>query len=240
VSLSLLFPQGGTPPPPATVPTGDARFPATDVYPDPNLYPSQGLYPIPRLLYSTDAVSVTNPNWTDTTTDLRAYSTTRGRGSENEEFDAGTATFVLDDRDRQFDPNVNASIRPFNRWWLLIEFAGEVHDLFKGYAQAYNEDWDESGIVDAATTVTCADEFIVLASVGLPTTDPVRESYSDLIASDNPIAYYNLNEDPTQIAAFEPTPPPPADESAEDEKALKPLKKAKRKAVPSTHRKRFG
>ena len=40
--------------------------------------------------------------------------------------DAGTATIVLDNRTRVFDPAHNTAIRPFNRWWIREQFTGET------------------------------------------------------------------------------------------------------------------
>lgn len=44
------------------------------------------------------------PTWTDISSYLRSFQTRRGRGDELDTFSAGTASFVLDNRDRRFDP----------------------------------------------------------------------------------------------------------------------------------------
>jgi hypothetical protein len=72
--------------------------------------------------------------------------------------------------------------------------SGEVHDLFGGYVESWDQEWPGGGWSDAIVTLTCADEFKVLALDSLPTTSPVRDSYDDLIASDNPAGYWQMNE----------------------------------------------
>lgn len=126
---------------------------------------------------------------------MRDYDISHGRSSTLSEFETGQATLTLDNRTRTFDPLNNALIRPFNRWWIYEEFSGVVEDLFRGYAISYANEWPEKG-KDAIAVVTIADELAVLAAAGLPATDPVRESYSALIAVDLPEAYFDLNEDP--------------------------------------------
>ena len=44
-------------------------------------------------------------SWTDVTAYLRGFETTRGRISELAEFQTGTATVTLDNRDNRFSPN---------------------------------------------------------------------------------------------------------------------------------------
>ena len=157
----------------------------------------QGNLPIIRTLHSTDDVSVSVPTWTDRTTQVRSYSIRRGRNTELDEFDAGTASIVFDNRDRSLDPNNNAAIKPLNRLWLYEEFSGEVHSLIKGYVTAWTQQWPQGGLADATATADMSDEFLVLSQAALPVTTPPRDSYVSLISSDNPDGYWDLNEDPT-------------------------------------------
>jgi len=219
--------------------TGTALWPGASTFPNTNVFPGQDFLPIVRFLLSTDDLSVNNPTYTDYYTRLRSYEVSRGRGSELDDFDAGSATVVVDDRDRTFDPNVNALIRPLNRGWLYVEWSGEVHDLFKGYATSYIESWDQSGIVDAVTTITFADEFLVLAANALSVTSPPRDTYGDLVLSDNPVGYWNFNEDATQIGLFQPTDVSTPDlTEAPEETGIEPLKRGDRRAFPAKPRKR--
>jgi hypothetical protein len=188
--------------------TGPALYPGASTFPGTSVYPGQGDSPIVRCLLTTDDVSASTPNWTDVTADIRSYSVRRGRNAELEDFDAGTATVVLDNRDRSFDPTVNAAIRPRNRLWLFEEFSGETHSLIKSYANSWTQAWDRSGIVDATATVTASDEFSVLArkllpaSGTIPGAPPSREAQIgavlDLVSSQAPRRFQA-----TSIAGYE-------------------------------------
>ena len=158
----------------------------------------QGNKPELWVLYTTDDASVANPNWIDATAKVRSFSTVRGRESELQDVDAGTATITVDNKDRTFDPDMNANIRPMNRWWIRTQFTGETQDLFKGYADSYQQDWD-APVGSAQTRVALTDEVKVLALDALPTTAPPRSSYGDLVQSDNPAGYWPLNEDPATL-----------------------------------------
>jgi len=153
----------------------------------------QGPISLIRARYTTDDASVALPTWIEASSSVRDYDLGHGRSGTLSEFETGQATLTLDNRTRTFDPLSNPLIRPFNRWWIYEEFSGATEDLFRGYAISYANEWPEKG-KDAIATVTLMDELGVLAALGLPTTDPVRENYSSLIAVDLPDAYYPLNE----------------------------------------------
>jgi hypothetical protein len=142
--------------------------------------PGQEVAPVVRCYLSTDDVSVSTPNWANVSADIRSYSVRRGRNSEFNAFDAGTATVVLDNRDRSYDPTVNAAIRPMNRIWLFEEFSGEVHSLFKGYAASYEQNYDRSGVVDATATVQAVDQNKPLNFDSLPTSGTIASAASDV------------------------------------------------------------
>jgi len=173
---------------------GPAVVTGPTVVTGPAVVTGQGPISIIRARYTTDDASISSPVWQETS--IREFDFTRGRSSTLSEFETGQATLTLDNRTRTFDPLNNALIRPFSRWWIYEEFSGAVEDLFRGYAISYVNEWPEKG-KDAIAVVTLMDELGVLAAQGLPTTDPVRESYSALIAVDLPEAYWDLNDDPT-------------------------------------------
>ena len=175
--------------------TGTALYPGASTFPGASVFPGQGTNYIARCYLSTDDASVGELRvWTDVTSKMRSYSTARGRNSERDQFDAGTATVVLDNRDRSFDPVINSAIKPLNQIWLFEEFSGERQDIFKGYAETIQQNWDSSGIVDATATFTCADEFKVLSLSNLPVTNPPRSTYKDIVDFDTPTAYYPLDD----------------------------------------------
>lgn len=150
--------------------TGTALWPSATTWPDTTVYPGQGTVVFVRALVSFDDVSVASPTWTDKSLKLRLWSTSRGRGSELEKFDAGTVTIAFDNRDRALDPIVNTAVRPLNRIWLYAEFSGETHDLFTGYAESWQQTWPEPGTSDAIATVRGVDEFKLLSLSRLPGT----------------------------------------------------------------------
>lgn len=156
--------------------TGSALWPGTSTFPNTNVYPGQGDLPIVRCYHSTDDFSVSTPAYVDRTSKMRSWSISRGRQNELSDFDAGAASVVLDNRDRTFDPNINAAVRPKNRIWLFSEWSGEVHSLFRGYAESFAQAWDKSGIVDATTTISASDETRVLSGNVLPASGTVSGS----------------------------------------------------------------
>ena len=103
------------------------------------------------------------------------------------------ATITLDNRARTFDPAFNSAIRPLNRWWIREQFTGETQDIFKGYAESYDQQWP--GTFDAQAVVSCVDEFKVLALDALSVTNPPRDSYADVVAFDNPACYWRLGDE---------------------------------------------
>lgn len=173
------------------------------------------------MLYATDDASVSAPAWIDATSRARGFSSSRGRESELTQIEAGTCTVRVDNRTREFDPVANSSIRPLNRWWIREQFSGETQDIFKGWAERIDQEWEAT---DAVAVITCSDEFKLLGLDSLPTTSPPRGSYSEVVESDLPTGYWPLNDPPefrTQSAEIispveEPTPtpidpgPPPA------------------------------
>lgn len=156
----------------------------------------QGLQPLIRCRVSYDDVTVAIPSWTEVTHDLGKFSVSHGRDTELGEFDSGTASIELYNRTRSYDPWVNANVRPMNRLWLQEEFDGEVHDLFKGYIEVWDQQWPDGGWSNAIAAVQAADEFKVLNLDTLPTTSPPRGSYSELVQVDNPTGLWELNENP--------------------------------------------
>lgn len=142
--------------------------------------------------YTTDDASDPSPTWVTVADGIvRAFDTQRGRDNERSLVEAGTAQIVLSNRDRTFDPEVNPLIRPLNRWWIRVEVAGVYQDVFVGYAESYEQRWPAGG-VDAIAVVSCVDEMKVLSLDALPSTDPPRGSYQELVLFDDPSAYWPL------------------------------------------------
>jgi hypothetical protein len=174
--------------------------PATDTYPGATTYPGvvgQGLV-LNVLISLADPSGIDNWQYLNPD-DLRSFSISRGRESELAEMDAGTATLVVDNRDRAFDPLNTSSpyyphIRPMTKFWLQGELDGVAYDLFKGYADSFQQGWDPPGFGDAICTIQLKDEFKVLALDALPTTNPPRDTYPDVVLFDLPSHYWRMDE----------------------------------------------
>lgn len=182
--------------------TGTPIYPGSTTFPGSSTFPGQGDLPQVEVLYSTDPFDFRWPTWTYAhygvggsagTQRLRAYSVSRGRETEQQTVDAAVATIVLGDRDRAFDPNVVSALTPMNRWWIRVKFAGVTYDRFVGYAERYGLEWPQQG-KDSIVTVSCVDEQKVLNLDALPTTDPPRDSYADLVLFDEPCGYWRMDD----------------------------------------------
>lgn len=152
----------------------------------------QGTKPDLWVLYSTDDLAETTPAWLDATSTVRAVTTSRGRSTELDLVDAGSANIMLSNLGGDYDPP-EPPLRPLNRWWVREQFAGVTQDIFKGYAESYDYNWPGAGGADAVVTVVCTDEFKILARDRLPTTDPPRDTYGDLVMFDGPAGYWPLD-----------------------------------------------
>jgi hypothetical protein len=162
----------------------------------------QGTKPETQVLVSFSDTAIDPPVWSDVTARVRSFSTSRGRNSELSEHDAGTATVMLDNRDRAFDPTYSGSpyypnVRPMNRVWIREMFNGVTNSVFKGYVEAYDQQWPDGGFSDAITVVAAADEFKVLTKAGLPVTEPPRDTYADVVQADFPTGYWRCKDQPS-------------------------------------------
>lgn len=194
--------------------TGPRIYPGASTYPGSSLYAGQGMLPRIQALYSTEPVA-SPPDWQYVPEgNIRSWTVTRGRDSELAEIDAGTASVVIDNTDRTFDPTENTDVGPMNRWWLRVQFDGTTEDVFVGYAESYDQQWPGKG-ADAVTVVSLVDEFKVLALDALPTTNPPRDTYRDVVLYDEPSGYWEMNGQAgqqeavvgTQLAVVLGTPP---------------------------------
>src|SRR5215813_11818798 len=122
--------------------TGPATWPGATTFPGTSIYPGQGDFPIVRCRISLADYTAT-PAWIEATPDLQGWATSRGRATELDQFDAGTATITLDNRGHEYDPILVAAlfpgtavypnttvypgagenVRPMNRIWLYEEFS---------------------------------------------------------------------------------------------------------------------
>ena len=153
----------------------------------------QGTDPELWALWSFSGVQTDPPVWVNLGSDrVRDFSVTRGRESELQDFDAGTATITLSNRDRAFDPTYSSSpyypnVRPRNRCWLRAQFNGATYDLFKGYVDSYDQQQPAPGQSDAVCVVQASDEFKMLNLRKTRAMDPPDAAdYVGVVGADNP------------------------------------------------------
>ena len=117
----------------------------------------------------------------DISTTVRSVSTQRGRRRALERFGTGTATVVLDNRDRAFDPTNTASpyynatvgvtgVVPSIPVVIRATWDGTTYAIFRGWIDSWSFNYTDAGVGDATATVTCSDAFKPLGKVigGLP------------------------------------------------------------------------
>lgn len=116
------------------------------------------------------------PVWVDVTDRVRSTQIKRGRQRVLDRYETGTATLVLDNSDRQFDPAYTSgdyfgNLLPMRRWRIRVQrpainaydepFFVE-HHRFSGFAESYRQQYDRSDNL-ATCVVQLADAFKVLA-----------------------------------------------------------------------------
>ena len=106
--------------------------------------------------------------FTDVTAYLRSFETTRGRISDLAEFQTGTATVVLDNRDNRFSPNQSThyydssagrtKIQPLKRLRIRATHSSTTYDIFHGFVESFPVQYAGQGY-DASTKIRVVDAF---------------------------------------------------------------------------------
>tara|TARA_R100000231_G_scaffold139161_1_gene119453 strand:- start:821 stop:2065 length:1245 start_codon:yes stop_codon:yes gene_type:complete len=106
--------------------------------------------------------------FTDVTEFLRSFETTRGRISELSEFQTGTATVVLDNRDNRFSPNQTThffdsstgvtKIQPLKRLRIRATHSSTTYDIFHGFVESFPVNYGGQGS-DSTTRIKVVDAF---------------------------------------------------------------------------------
>jgi hypothetical protein len=136
---------------------------------------------------------VESPTWTDVTTYVRAFSVRRGRASEVENFEAGTANLVLDNRDRRFDPFYTSgpyygNLVPRRQIRISGIVGATSYAIFRGYIDGWPVTLTDAGY-DSTVTLSCYDTLGLIADEELP--DDLSDAY---IRSFSPRHYYPLDD----------------------------------------------
>lgn len=104
-----------------------------------------------------------DPAWQDITSYVNSFSIGRGKSNELDSYSTGSATVVLNNRSRAFEPNYQPS--PFNG---LIEPYGNLKIVTSGYTQFigvidnWSYSYSEKGL-DATATIQANDNLTLLA-----------------------------------------------------------------------------
>lgn len=137
--------------------------------------------------------------WVDISSRIRSTDGNAGRDSELEAFDALQASLSLDNRDRALDPTNSAStyapnIVPNRMLWYQVDVDGTLFDVFKGYVNGWNPDWDEVGVGDFRAKPRLTDRTKLLTLGNFTAASPDVLDYEDVISADEPSFYYRLGE----------------------------------------------
>lgn len=142
-----------------------------------------------------------DPIWTDVTSRLRSASVTRGRQRELDRFQAGRASFVLNNRDRLLDPTYASGsyygqVTPMKRVRLRATYAGVTYPVFDGFIDSWDQQYVQPR--EAVAVVNATDGFKVLAAIDLPTSAYARE-----VLADSPVGWWRLGEPDTTTLAYD-------------------------------------
>ncbi len=107
-------------------------------------------------------------SFTDVSAFLRGFETTRGRISELSEFQTGTATVTLDNRDNRFSPNQTthyydstnnrSKVQPLKRLRIKAAKGGTTYTIFHGFVESFPVNYGGQG-ADSTTKLRVVDAF---------------------------------------------------------------------------------
>lgn len=146
-----------------------------------------------RIAFS-DGPYVASPTWTNVTSYVRSINISRGRNDDWTNFDSGSATLVLDNRDRRFDPTYSAgpyygNLQPRRQVWIDATTNGSTYyEIFRGFIDGWPVNITQAGY-DSTVTISCYDVL------GLVSQEQLPYDWSDAyIRSLNPTNYWKLDD----------------------------------------------
>ena len=154
-------------------------------------------YPSPKVYISFTGLPYdVSPTFVDVTSYVRAITTHRGRTDDFTQFDIGTATVVLDNRTRLFDPFYTSGtyygkLTPRLQIKITATSAAVEYDVFRGFVSGWPVTWSEAG-KDSTVTLQCFD------ALGLMANEQVPNDWSDYYnRSLSPLRFYRGNDSRT-------------------------------------------
>lgn len=147
-------------------------------------------YPLVTVEFSPTTDPLAAPSWVDITNKVVGQvQWGRGRGSELDEFPAGSASFTLQDPNRDFDSsNTSGTYSPNIKPRKKVRIRSGGTTLFTGYVRKWDTAYDLMS-KQVLTTVTCVDAIGLLGMGTL-----VGTPYFQTIRRDGPAAYYSMND----------------------------------------------
>ena len=108
----------------------------------------------------------TSPTWTNITDDVRAISTNRGRNAELSRFDAGTATFEIDNTSGWYHSHNTASpyypnVKPMVPIRVRVVHSAVDYPIWSGFVERWPVNFP--GNIESIATVDAVDLFKPLA-----------------------------------------------------------------------------
>ena len=148
-------------------------------------------------------------NWTDVSSYVRSVSTSRGRSSELDTFQTGSASIIFSNADRRFDPEYASgpyygTLTPLRPVRIRAQYgAGATTNLFFGWVEQWPQSYENP--VDSTVTVTASDSFKILNLLTLPslwdtqiTTDTVQGTKPD-----GPTQWFKFDDGERPTSAFD-------------------------------------
>lgn len=152
-----------------------------------------------KVEFSTNDLSVTSPTWKDVTRYCMSVDWSAGKQRDLDDPQAGGATIRLRNDQRRFEPEYAAgayypNIVPLRRFRLTVTAGGTNYSEGVFYATSWDVTYP-AGTDYSEVVVSCVDGFGLLSLDLQPTLSPPDAAlYSDVIAFDEPYAYYRMNE----------------------------------------------
>ena len=144
-----------------------------------------------EVAFTSDSLDTT-PTWVDITSYVRAGSVRSGRTNELEEYQTGSCSLTLDNRDRRFDPLYSAgpyygNLKARRQCRIRATYSAVTYDLFYGFVSGWTLSPDISG--DSVCQIEGYDGLGYLAGVDLPI-DVYTWTCNGIVGT--PIAYWPL------------------------------------------------
>lgn len=149
-----------------------------------------------EIAFASDPLAVT-PTWTDVSAYVRTIPVIRhGRTTETGAFSPSTATVVLKNADRRFDPTYTSgpyypNLLPMKRIRITIEYDSVTYRQFTGFVKAWPQTYE--GVLDSSVTLNAVDGTRFLENAVL-----AASAYESAVLTDSPIRYWTMQEDPTE------------------------------------------